>query len=323
MGCDSLGSEVQRLIDPSDLVNYFDPTQDYALKLAPDGKPLLKSFGEIYNLSKEVPVRHLTRMTKLFSLAPLKAGVMLTGIISIGDSTIRNIIEEFRTNKAQTIADGNYSVDDIAQALIDYLWGPFIKQFPDENSRPSFELILAGYGKAGIIPEINRIKFPKKEMTRKFGDPPFGIVFGGQMKEIQRIVFGTDFGNRLKIIVRHIMLLRRYREKINESLKQRNVAAEVPEPTTEELTADLAFFGDGWDLDGIEARWGDFSEQNAIECVDFFVDIMIKSQQFSLGMPTVGGEVHIGLITPKEGFRFISREEYLHKGHFIPKHKQE
>ena len=78
-------------------------------------------------------------------------------------------------------------------------------------------------------------------------------------------------------------------------------------------------FSDGWELDGFNANWGDFSEQNAIECVDFFVNIMTKSQQFSEGMPTVGGEVHIALITKVKGFQFIPKEEFNHGGHFIPK----
>ena len=82
---------------------------------------------------------------------------------------------------------------------------------------------------------------------------------------------------------------------------------------------ELDMFSGGWDLEGFNANWGDFSEQNAIECVNFFVNIMIKSQQFSYGMPTVGGEVHIALITKKDGFRFISKEEYHHEGHFVPK----
>jgi len=73
-----------------------------------------------------------------------------------------------------------------------------------------------------------------------------------------------------------------------------------------------------WDLDGFDANWGDFSEQNAIECVNFFVEIMIKSQQFSDSISTVGGNVHIALITKEKGFRFISREEYEHKGYMTP-----
>jgi len=75
-------------------------------------------------------------------------------------------------------------------------------------------------------------------------------------------------------------------------------------------------------LDGFDANWGDFSEQNAIECVNFFVEIMIKSQQFSSRLPTVGGEVHISLITKNDGFRFISREEYEHEGYVVPKEEK-
>ena len=57
----------------------------------------------------------------------------------------------------------------------------------------------------------------------------------------------------------------------------------------------------------------------AIGCVDFFVDIMIKSQNFSSRLPTVGGEVHIALIIKNDGFRFISREEYEHEGYAVSK----
>ena len=171
-----------------------------------------------------------------------------------------------------------------------------------------------------MTPETYRIHFPKKEIKTEFTSPNFGIVFGGQMKEIQRLVFGTDFRNILKIRHRHVELLRKYREKIIEDLQQNNISAQVIEPTSEALRKELDFWGGGWTLDGFEADWGDFSEQNAIECVDFLIDIMIKSQQFSSGMPTVGGEVHIALITSKDGLRFISREEYVHKGHFVPKH---
>ncbi len=323
LGCDSLGSEVQRMIDPADLVDYFDPAPDYRLRLDSEGKPLLRSFGELYSLSKEVPVHHLTHMTKLFPLAPAKAGVMVTGVVSIGDRTVRSLVEEFSTTRVQPMTSGQHTVKDIADALTGYLWDAFAQQFPDENRRPSLELILGGYGPSEVIPQIYRIRLPQREIIKTFDDPPFGIVFGGQMKEIQRIVFGTDFGNRLKIMDRHVLLLRRYREIILDALKQQGVQADIPEPTSDELRKDLAFFSDNWDLDKFQAQWGDFSEQNAIECVDFFVDIMIKSQQFSTGMPTVGGEVHIALVTVRDGFRFISREEYSHKGHFLPKHRHE
>ena len=99
-------------------------------------------------------------------------------------------------------------------------------------------------------------------------------------------------------------------------LKEKGDSIELPHPG--QYVEQLHFFhADEWDLDGFDTEWGDFSEQNAIECVDFFINIMIKSQQFSSRLPTVGGEVHVGLITKMGGFRFASKEELRHGEHAI------
>lgn len=320
LGCDSLGTVTKPLIDPFDLMGFFEPKDDFSIKLDKDGKPAIKTFFDVLNKAQQVPVEHMTHMTKLFSLDPLPAAAMFTGITSIGNRTMKSLVEEFRAAHAKSISEDNYSIKDVSDKLTAHLDGYYGKEFPEEKQRPPFELIIGGYGKEDPIPEICRVKFPEKEVKKQLEKGRFGIVFGGQMKEIQRIVFGTDFGNRLRIRRRFINLLRKYRDKVNQELKQQSAAVEVREPTEEEITGDFDFFGGGWDLEGFETDWGNFSEQNAIECVDFFVNIMIKSQQFSSVMPTVGGEVHIALITKKDGFRFVSREELAHEGHFIPKH---
>ncbi len=320
LGCDSLGSVTKNLIDPVDLIDFFDVDKDFKLKLDRDGKPLLRAFDDVYNVSKSIPIEHMTHLTKLFSLTPLRASVMITGIASIGERTIKNLIAEFRTEKITPITSIEYSVKDIAERLAEHIWGYYEKEFTEEKRRPRLELILGGYGKKESIPQIYRMVLPGRSIKRHLEESHFGIVFGGQMKEIHRIVFGTDFGNKLKLRERHTGLLRKYREKIIEFLKEKKISVEIPEPTNEKLLKELDLFGDDWDLDGFYAKWGDFSEQNAIECVDFFVNIMIKSQQFGMGMPTVGGEVHIVLITKEDGVRFISKEEYHHDGHYVPKH---
>ena len=64
-----------------------------------------------------------------------------------------------------------------------------------------------------------------------------------------------------------------------------------------------------WSFDGFHANWGDFSEQNAIDCVDFFIRIMREAQRFATAMPTVGGDIHIALVS-KSGYKSISKEEY-------------
>ena len=319
LGCDSLGTATKSLVDPFLLLEYF--AKDFKLKKDKDGNPVLKEFLDIWRKSWSVPYEHMTHMTKLFSLSPLPMGIMCTGITSVGDLTIKTLIEECKTKEAvfwEKPRSTNYTVKAVANKVLAFISGYFEKEYPDEKRRPHLEFILGGYDKRSPIPKIVRITLPERKIEECHRKERFGIVFGGQMKEIQRIVHGTDFSNWQKIRKRHSELLNRYRDKINSFLKEHNISVSIPELAGDE-EQELDMSRDKWVLDGFDANWGDFSEQNAIECVDFFVNIMIKSQQFSTGMPTVGGEVHIALITKTDGFRFISREEYRHEGHFLPK----
>lgn len=317
LGCDSLGTTLRNFINPSDLVEFFDQNSD--LKVDSEGSPILKKWKDISKKLKLIPYTHMTHITKLFSLSPLEMGIMSTGIASIGKRTIRSLIEEFKNKElAFKNADRrkNYTVKSTATKILKFIKNYYIKEYGTKEVNPSLEIILGGYDKRKRIPTILRIELPEMEVKDTLKD--FGIVFGGQMKEIQRIVFGTDASNLLKIRMRHFEQLWRYREKINKYLADNNIQIEIPIISIENL-GELDMISNNWSLDGFDANWGDFSEQNAIECVDFFVNIMIKSQQFCFGMPTVGGEVHIALINKKDGFRFISKEEYSHFGHFVPK----
>ncbi|MCK4384643.1 MAG: hypothetical protein KAW52_00120 [candidate division Zixibacteria bacterium] len=321
LGCDSLGTATRYLIDPFDLDEFFDPTKDFELKKDKNGNPVRKDFNTIFRKAKSVPFTHMAHMTKLFSLSPLPMGIMCTGITSIGNRTIKSLIEECKSKEMvfrEKPKPKNYTVKGIANKILTFICRHYENKYPREKGGPALEFILGGYDKRSPIPKIVRIKLPEKKIEESLKEEEFGIVFGGEMKEIHRIVYGTDFSNWLKIQERHIELLRKYRDKMNRFLKQKKVSVEIPELAMEHIK-ELDMFSDKWGLDRFYANWGDFSEQNAIECVDFFVNIMIKSQQFSYGMPTVGGEVHIALITKTDGFRFISREEYRHEEHLVPK----
>lgn len=321
LGCDSLGTTSTNLIDPLDLIDFFDSKEGHKLRMDKDGKPLLKDFRTVYEKAKSVPYTHMTHMSKLFSLSPLEMGIMSTGVASIGNRTTKSLIEEFRATEPLFRTHprpSNYTVKGVSRRILKFILESYESEYPDETRRPYLEFILGGYDKRGQIPRIARIKLPEKRVEETLENGDFGIVFGGEMKEIQRIVFGTDWSNRQRIRSRHIELLKRHRDKMNGYLSRKKIAVQIPQLSEQEAQG-LDMFSGGWDIEGFHANWGDFSEQNAIECVDFFVSIMIKSQQFSQGMPTVGGEVHIALVTKARGFRFISREEYYHGGRFVPK----
>jgi hypothetical protein len=318
MGCDSLGSQTNLLLNPLNLADYFEQNNG-TLKIGADGKPLLKTITDLWAKTTAIPIEHMTHMTKLYSLEPLSAGLMTTGIFSIGERTVKSLIAEFKSRESQLIRQGDISK--VANKAYEFINDFYLSLFKDPLYRPELEFILGGYGKGEHIAKIFRINFRSQTIKQEFENmPPDGIVFGGQFKEIARIVFGTDGENKVKINQRHFELLHNYREQIMNQLKLNGVNnIELPAIEKDKLLPEeQRMFSNNWDLNHFLANWGDFSEQNAIECVDFFVSIMIKSQQFSFGMPTVGGDTHIALITEKR-FAFISKEEYRHGNHSVPK----
>jgi len=183
LGCDSLATTVKYLVDPFDLVEFFDSEKNYQLKKNNNGNPVLKKFGNIYEKAKPVPYTHMTHMTKLFSLSPLEMGIMGTGLVSIGDRTINRLIEEFKSGEPAFLTKPkikNYTVKSIARKILDFISQYFEQEYSDKKIKPQLELILGGYDKRGRIPEIVRIKMPEKKVEETVKD--FGIVFGGEMK---------------------------------------------------------------------------------------------------------------------------------------------
>jgi len=319
MGCDSLGSVTQWMVNPLKLIGeYFDPEQNFKLKIGQDGKPILQEFNDIYNKSELIPYYHMTHISKLFSLAPLEMGVMATGISSIGSRTVKSIILEFKRKEEAFKNNGratNYTVNDIAQKLLDFIMKHYEPQFSSETYKPVLELMIGGYDKGKHVPDIYRIFIHENKTQQIFeGDAPFGIAFGGQMDEIQRIVFGTDWQNLQRLKNRANKLLGEYRQLLQDYLKEKGITEELPKDNS--LVDGLSSFRD-WDFIGFDANLGDFSNQNAIDCVNWFVGIMIKSHEFRSHLPMVGGKVHVGLITKDKGFNFISKEEYIHEGHGV------
>jgi len=222
------------------------------------------------------------------------------------------LLYPLKTARSHKKKPTNYTVKSIGKKLQNFV-NMFYKIYPAER-KPHLEFMIGGYDKQKQVPSIHRIYFRENQLDEVFAGS-FGIAFAGQMQEIQRIVFRIDDTNKFKLIKRVGVLFDRYLELMQGYLAEKGIQEKLP--GWEVYKDDLSLLKD-WKLNQFNAEWGDFSEQNAIECVNFFVEIMIKSQQFSKGLPTVGGAVHIGLITKETGFQFISREEYEHKGFTTP-----
>jgi hypothetical protein len=103
---------------------------------------------------------------------------------------------------------------------------------------------------------VAKIDLPSAEV--KIQEPPFSPVFGGQSREIERIVYGIDIASYIQIEERHEDLTKRYALMVAR-------ANGVEDPRMPTPGKPLRMFGDDFRLPSMAAKWGDFSEQNAID----------------------------------------------------------
>ncbi len=313
MGCDSLGTSTKYMVDPNDLVGYFDPANNWAIRSQVDGKPVLSDIYKIMAVSQEIPYKQLLHVNKLFHLKPLPVGAMFTGITSIGQRSIRSLIEEFIDNDPSTTPQaalhGPYKVGDIAQRLLDFLRGKYEVEFkPPPLPQPGLELLIGGYDSGEHLPTMWRVDVRQKEIKNDFPTGTFGASFAGQRDWIERIVFGSDHQNKLKLIERSRSLMEEYRQRIQDDATKQGLSFTVPNPKQYGDALDLF---NGFDLNQLTGDWAELTEQNAIDTVDFFVDIMIKSQRVTATVPTVGGQIHVAVIR-RDGFYLVSEEVWKH-----------
>ncbi len=313
IGADSLGTMVRSWIDPKDLSEYFDLTNGSKIRLAPDGRPALADLSQITGHCKEVVCSHLDDVDKLFTLNPLEMGVMCAGIAYIGNRSLKSLIYEFKAkDRAFKSKASNYTLKSIAERLLSFLWGHYAAQYP-EGHGPELELMLCGYDKQRYTPGVARIYVHENRVQEP--DYDLCLYLGGQTREIQRLLFGTDVDNKIRLISRAEDLLSRYHTALTEQLAKQGVNVTLKKP--EEFGNEFKLFNN-WDIQRMQANWSAFSEQSAIECVDFLVNVMIRSQKFSTDMQSVGGKVQIAIIKKDSGFTFVTKRQWRHGENLVP-----
>ncbi len=313
MGGDSLGTASRNMVDIVKLFQYFD-AETGLVKKDKNDEPLLSNFWDhIYLHREDLPYSHMTHVDKIFKLYK-NIGVATAGLISIGDRTLKSIIQELMT-------EGIYPCEDATKELVNKIQEYYEKEYSNLKVKPPIELLVAGWDQNDNRPKVFRVNFPPGNYESALNGG-YGISFGGQYREIARLIHGTDVHNMDLIEGRYKSLLMRFANKLQES-KQ-----DIALPDLDDFCAEYRIFGlenpddsnsDLWRLNGFDANYSDFSDQNAINCVYWLIELMIRVQEFGNSMPTVGGDIHIAIIDRKDGFRFISEESYNLQGHITPK----
>lgn len=319
LGCDSLGTVSLPAIRSWDLNNRFFE-QDGSPKLDEDGNPIRLSSEIIAELSQSIPYNQIPSVTKIFSIKEngkfCDVGFLFAGLATVGNKSLRTIMGEFCKSKPYKAWKQVRTIPALAKTFSDYLQEEYIKA----DVYAGMEILISGYSKDCLEPEIQKISIDRgKEPTIKEENKKgeFNVVFGGQYDVIQRVVDGMDFQGWAAINEQVDIACSKYRSKVVEHLAQNGYSGTVP--THNEFMETWELFDYPFKFSRLSSAVRNFSEQAAIDFVEFLVELMIKAQRFSDRIPTVGGDIHIALITPGEGFRWISKEHYKSKDHSVEK----
>ncbi len=322
VGCDSLATTLKPVIDITYFRRrYFD--ENLELRVDADGKPILHDFHNVTNeVGVQIPTNSESNVTKLFSLEPANCALLFAGAASVGAESLSNIIDSFLSDTLiSKYLKGAYTISGIVKRLAEFIGKPYHEFYQRTGFLPYMEILVAGYSKRKSKPEIHKILFNDDDgrITTEQQNEPGNelLITGGQDAEIQRLLNGIDDNSTNSFVMYMRYMLATYGEYIEKHIsKLTGKDIEIP------------LFQDIKEMPKIDTEWvssiglnlPNFSEQGAINFVDFLIDTMIKSQEFSSDLPTVGGDIHIGLLTKRGGFKWISNEQYTHRGNQVQKH---
>jgi len=301
MGADSQGTVTRPFIVPESLSGYFDMDDGMKLKLDSEGWPLLDRWSKVALHTVDLPYKSYTDIVKICSLEPLELGVMTAGLSAIGDRSVRSLITEFRTMDVfSRLSCAKDTLVDTGRELLAFMRERYVRVYPKKGG-PELELMLCGYDRWGYSPGVVRIYVHRNRCAEP--DYDFCISFGGCTREIQRLLFGVDLAGKTRLIERSRQLLRRYHDLLARDAREQGIAVGLKQP--EEFGDELSLFND-WGLERLQMNCGNYSEQTAIECVDFLVNVVVKTQKFSNQIPSAGGDPQIAVVRKHSGLEFIS-----------------
>lgn len=324
LGCDSLATSVVPAINPIHLADqFFDKSGD--LKKDAKGEPVLKNTAQLSAFVTRVPTDQLPNVTKLYHLRPYPVGVTFAGASLIGGHSVKNLIDGFSSKSVQFVGKSPdvTTVHDVAKAFFSYIREIYEKAYAEwrDDLRPHSEVLLSGYSHDSLLPEVYRLSFGGTcECKAEIERGKFNIAYSGQYDVIERVVDGVDLAGYIALTDRAATILARYKAHLEQHLSA-ELGKPITLPEADANDAKLHLFGEKFGgVKGLKANVGSLSEQAAINFVEFLIDTMIKAQQFSGSIPTVGGDIHLAIITKAGGFRWLSKEEYVFKGHSVSKH---
>jgi hypothetical protein len=158
----------------------------------------------------------------------------------------------------------------------------------------------------------------QNRIVSEFRDGKSGVSWNGQADAVERFIRGYDGPLRDEIESCVVAELQKYREQITQRAAEivNNVLAglKVTMPDGVDVTIpDPSKVNLPWEHYRTSIPYGNLPLQEAINSVSFLVNLQAGKARFARGVATVGGRVHIGVVTKNNGFDLLNEPQLVHR----------
>jgi hypothetical protein len=213
------------------------------------------------------------------------------------------------------------TVKDVAQEFLTFMREQYNSHYggskvPEEyRDGPLF--LVGGYDREDHLPSLYRVNVQENVFHQAYPAGRFGLAWEGQSEAVERLIRGYDSVLRESIETLIAEALKSARKTMGDAavsmLQQilHHSGISLPPETHAELSAAPAITIP-WGRYRCEIAYGNLPLQDAVDLAAFLVGLQSGTSKFCMGIPTVGGRTHVGVVTRHEGFRMLAEPELRH-----------
>lgn len=316
-GCDSTASTTAHYLDP---FHFLETDKHGKLKLDDDNRLIAKfSISDV----QSVVTNAWGGVTKMFQISesPVPVVAVTAGTAKLNERTMASLGAQFRKElegKKRKLV----SVSSISNAFLRFFRKQYDQHYANsplpEVLREGPEFLIGGYGRDARFPELFRVKVQENSVDEEFSAGKSGASWNGQADAVERLMKGVD-GAVFFQIKNHIeSLLKKHHDNMKERMLQ--IISEVLERYELKLPEDInttlpETVDEGFSLDRhfINTDFSNLPLQEAVNMASYLVFLQAGKARFERGVATVGGRIHVGVVTKEDGFRVLNAPKLAHR----------
>jgi hypothetical protein len=224
-------------------------------------------------------IKAYSNARKLYQIGKLPVGILTYGAGNVGQRSIESFVDEF----GEVGGHESLTIEELATKFRDFFNHYYQDQFAqmEPGQQPQIGFYVAGYSPNERIGADREFIFPIGQVAR-----PRVTEFGGSWRGISmpltRLLVGID-------------------PRLMGIMQAQGISQDVIQQVQQQVIANL---GTPIAFDGMPVK-------DAIGYCRFMLETTIAIATYEIGVPTCGGPLQIAVITKSDGFRWVSRPDFI------------